>query len=184
MESKYGIDMQSHGKISQEEIEEINKQGGINQVDEYGNTFLHYACYYSNYSIFKQLIELGSDVRITNNLNDTALHYMMYFGIFQDDTLKIMQELFDNGLVLDESMVHIEDAIMVGVHNTVVYAFSEDDVLDGTKEIIDEIPKIIKILRINDIPVSDKPINNYLEHISTPEFKVNEANDEISKACN
>lgn len=74
-----------------------NNKNNINIQDKDGDTLLHIAIFLCNYEIIKILLDYGSDTNIKDKWGQTAVH-RLYFGIKDDDIIKIIQLLEDKNI--------------------------------------------------------------------------------------
>jgi len=74
-----------------------NNKNNINIQDKDGDTPLHIAMFLCNYEIIKILLDYGSDTNIKDKWGQTAVH-RLYFGIKDDDIIKIIQLLEDRNI--------------------------------------------------------------------------------------
>ena len=74
-----------------------NNKNNINIQDKDGDTPLHIAIFLCNYEIIKTLLDYGSDTNIKDKWGQTAVH-RLYFGIKDDDIIKIIQLLEDRNI--------------------------------------------------------------------------------------
>ncbi|XP_077297586.1 uncharacterized protein LOC143919248 [Arctopsyche grandis] len=65
------------------------------------NTYMHIACQYSNYEVFRFLIEKGADVNYKNRNNEASLHQAALGG-----NVKILRLLINKGLDVNVSEKH------------------------------------------------------------------------------
>lgn len=59
---------------------ELNKKFNINQVDEFGNTLLHYACRERKYNVINCLLDNNADVSIPNYDGRLPIHIVAIYG--------------------------------------------------------------------------------------------------------
>ena len=102
-----------------------NNKNNINIQDKDGDTPLHIAIFLCNYEIIKILLDYGSDTNIKDKWGQTAVH-RLYFGIKDDDIIKIIQLLEDRNINFSDidnfgnTVLHITLKQMIKFETTII----------------------------------------------------------------
>jgi len=135
---------------------ELEKQFNVNQVDEFGNTLLHYACRERKYSIINMLLAHSADVTISNNDGRLPIHIAAIYGSMREIKNIIHSETPINDIVKSSNSIfsrlltEFPESISVVDHhnNTPLYYFTIHSDLSDIK-ILKNIGYMIKFSTMN-----------------------------------